>query len=52
MLVLRLPIDGWTWGVYFSPDGKTLATTSHTSQTYSKQTITLWESAGAASGDD
>jgi len=47
--VLRLPIHGWVSGVCFSPDGKTLATTSHTShahtsQSDSNQIITLWES--------
>jgi len=47
--VLRLPIHGWVSGVCFSPDGKTLATTSHTSHSDSNQTITLWESAGAIS---
>ena len=53
--VLRLPIHGWVSRVCFSPDGKTLATTSHTShahtsQSDSKQTITLWESTAPADG--
>ena len=42
--VLTLPINGWVWRVCFSPDGKTLVTTSDTSVQGSR-TIALWESA-------
>ncbi len=51
--VQKLSIHGFTWKVCFSPDGKTLATTSsigvNTGAT-SNHTITLWDSAEPDAG--
>jgi len=44
-LVHTLQINGWVWRVCFSPDGKTLATTSQTGYGDNNYTTTLWESA-------
>jgi len=46
--VQRLLIHGWVWDLCFSPDGKTLATTSNTGFMGPNCTITLWESAASA----
>ncbi|MFC1636982.1 protein kinase, partial [Planctomycetota bacterium] len=50
--VQRLSIHGWVWDLCFSPDGKTLATTSAKEFWTGNCTITLWESAGASSEDE
>jgi len=51
-LVHTLQINGWVWIVGFSPDGRTLATTSLTGSGDENYTTMLWESAGDTSGDD
>jgi len=49
--VQALGVQGVVWEICFSPDGKTIVTTSKPNRGTAGYAVTIWETAGSASGE-